>query len=357
MPQPQQTIAASTLLPLQALLSQRGWQAPQWLGPTGLRSEDLNDPTRRLDEGQLRTVWQQALTLSDDPALGVHAGRVVSPAAFGTLGHVLANADNLGQVLKLLQRFHRLVFDSPLLELHPQASGEVMIALRRDETADPEANRPMVEFLLTALLRLASLLSAGEDLASRYLRAIYLRHGRPAAAVEAAYDQVFGPALRHYQSEFSAIRIDASALQMPVAYRDPQVFALLQQQAQAQLRALSTEADPVQRVRACIRRRLLGQAPNIQDIAADCATSRATLQRRLSAAGSSFRALLEQERERSACELLNEGQRIDDIAHLLGYGDTAAFQHAFKRWTGVSAGAWRTRHTEKTSTADQSQHD
>lgn len=338
-----QTIAASTLLPLQSLLQQRGIDPEPWLAKHGLAADTIRNPQQRLPTEQLRRAWADALALSADPALAVHTARVVAPTAFGALGHVLAHARNLGQVLSLILRFHKLVADQPLLEIHGGHPGLVELRLPPDSQADPEASRPLVEFLLISLLRLANLLAAGEDLAPRYLRAVQFRHQRPRAAVRQAYQQVFGPAEIHYAAPHSALRFDAEALALAVAYRDPQLFQLLEQQAEAQLRALATENDPVERARAAIRRRLLGRTPQIQQVATDCATSRATLQRRLAEAGTSFRQLLEDERRSSACELLREGQSIDTIAHLLGYGDTAAFQHAFKRWMGVSAGTWRTQ--------------
>lgn len=339
------TVAANTLLPLKSLLQQRGIDVAPWLAKSGISVDTIRNPQQRLPAGQLRGAWGQALELSADPALAVHTARVVAPTAFGALGHVIAHAHNLGQVLSLILRFHRLVADQPLLEIHSHDASLVELRLTPDPQADPETNRPLVEFLLVSLLRLANLLAAGEDLAPRYLRRVQFRHQQPHSSVREAYQQVFGPAEIRYRSAHSAMHFDAKALALPVAYRDPQLFQVLEQQAEAQLRALATENDPVERARAAIRRRLLGRAPTIQQVAADCVTSRATLQRRLAEAGTSFRQLLEEQRRNSACELLQEGQSIDAIAHLLGYGDTAAFQHAFKRWTGTSAGNWRAHHT------------
>lgn len=352
-----QTIAASTLLPLQSLLQQRGIATAPWLADCGLTAEALRDPKQRLSVDQLRLAWAQALTISDDPAIAIHSARVVAPTAFGTLGHVLAHARNLGQVLSLILRFHRLVADQTLLAIHPASPGLVELRLLPDPDADPEANRPLVEFLLVSLLRLANLLAAGEDLAPRYLRAVQFRHRPPSLAVSQAYRKVFGPANLHYASPHAALIFEAQALNLPVAYSNPELFRLLEQQAEAQLRALATESDPVARARAAIRRRLLGRTPTIGQVATDCATSRATLQRRLAEAGTSFRQLLEEQRRVSACELLREGQTIDAIAHLLGYGDTAAFQHAFKRWMGVSAGSWRAQHTDSQRQGRPDEHD
>ncbi len=67
-----------------------------------------------------------------------------------------------------------------------------------------------------------------------------------------------------------------------------------------------------------------------------------TLHRRLHAEGTGFRALLDETRKVSSCNYLKStALSIGSIATALGYGSTAAFNHAFKRWYGKSPKQWR----------------
>jgi AraC-like DNA-binding protein len=77
-----------------------------------------------------------------------------------------------------------------------------------------------------------------------------------------------------------------------------------------------------------------GQA-RIDKIASELGVSRRTLARRLASEGLSFRTLLDRLRFDLAKRYLRERDLpISEIAWLLGYRETSAFNHAFKRWTG-----------------------
>lgn len=67
-----------------------------------------------------------------------------------------------------------------------------------------------------------------------------------------------------------------------------------------------------------------------------------TLIRHLKQDGTSFQSLRDDALKDRALQLLRRpGLNIHDIASLLGYSDTANFSRAFKRWFGVSPGAYR----------------
>ena len=72
-------------------------------------------------------------------------------------------------------------------------------------------------------------------------------------------------------------------------------------------------------------------------LASELGMSRATLQRRLRAEGTSFEAILDGLRQRLARRYLRkENYSVKKTAYLLGFSDPAAFSRAFKRWTGQS---------------------
>ena len=69
-----------------------------------------------------------------------------------------------------------------------------------------------------------------------------------------------------------------------------------------------------------------------------------TFHRRLSAAGTSFRAELDRARHLVSEQLLVGTELpVCDIAGALGYADSSGFIRAFRRWSGVSPSAWRER--------------
>jgi AraC-like DNA-binding protein len=76
---------------------------------------------------------------------------------------------------------------------------------------------------------------------------------------------------------------------------------------------------------------------SLPDMAALVGTSARTLQRRLDAQGTTYSVVLDEVRQRVALErLLHTDATITEIAHDLGYSDSAHFARAFRRWAGIS---------------------
>ena len=58
-----------------------------------------------------RRLLERASAHLDDPLLGLHLGRSITPAHFGVIGYVLLACGNLGAALQRLQQYQRLVYD------------------------------------------------------------------------------------------------------------------------------------------------------------------------------------------------------------------------------------------------------
>jgi AraC-like DNA-binding protein len=67
-----------------------------------------------------------------------------------------------------------------------------------------------------------------------------------------------------------------------------------------------------------------------------------TLQRELRKSGADFRGIIDRtRRELVADYLVNTDASLTQVAAMLGYGDQAAFNNAFRRWYGMPPGRWR----------------
>lgn len=83
--------------------------------------------------------------------------------------------------------------------------------------------------------------------------------------------------------------------------------------------------------------------PRIQTVAEIAGVNVRTLQRRLKNEDFTFKALIDKARFLESRDLLNEGMPLVDIAYELNYSDQAHFNHAFRRWSGESPGAYQLR--------------
>ncbi|BAW05656.1 helix-turn-helix transcriptional regulator [Nocardia seriolae] len=77
---------------------------------------------------------------------------------------------------------------------------------------------------------------------------------------------------------------------------------------------------------------------SLPEVARELAVSERTLHRRLAAEHTSFRGVLDQVRQLLATELLEQGLTVEAVGRRLGYSDSAAFSHAYRRWRGHPPG-------------------
>ena len=95
-------------------------------------------------------------------------------------------------------------------------------------------------------------------------------------------------------------------------------------------------------MRKAITDRLPSGQPKIDAVAAELGMSSRTLMRELAHLGVTYKSLLEEVRRNLAFRYLQDRRiRLKQIAYLLGYSETAAFYHAFQRWSGLSPAQYR----------------
>ncbi|MCA9650682.1 MAG: helix-turn-helix domain-containing protein [Myxococcales bacterium] len=83
-------------------------------------------------------------------------------------------------------------------------------------------------------------------------------------------------------------------------------------------------------------------SPGIEHASNLLGMSGRSLQRRLNELGTTYSKLLAETRQKLATEWLVESKRsVTDIAHDLGYSDSAHFTRAFRRWVGVGPRRFR----------------
>jgi len=114
-------------------------------------------------------------------------------------------------------------------------------------------------------------------------------------------------------------------------------------QSPADLLAKPDEGNSlVAKIRTIIGDDLSQDLPNFDAIASALHTSPQTLRRRLKEEGLSYQELKDQLRRDSALFYLERGDlSIQMVAEKLGFSEPSTFHRAFKKWTGMTPGAYR----------------
>lgn len=156
------------------------------------------------------------------------------------------------------------------------------------------------------------------------------------------YAKVF-PGPLQFGQPMSAVWFDAAALATPV-HRDAQAMQVFLAASPANV-ILPRLAE--QAVSARVRAVLQQNRPAWADLATTAKSlhmSVSTLQRHLATEGTSFQSLKDQLRRDVAIVRLNTSTvPLAALAAELGFADSAAFQRAFKSWTGGAPGSYRRR--------------
>ena len=203
--------------------------------------------------------------------------------------------------------------------------------LELDDRVRAHANQWMEESLLTAIKVPRIFLGEG------YLpKAVYCRH----AKVDGTdYERYFGSAIR-FRAPFDGIILDRKDLKSPNPIDDQQVHGFLLEYLDS--RVLRAEEDLSAAVRSLLRKLIPTGKFSVDVVADQLGMHRRTLQRRLSVAGLTYAELLDESRASLARDHLStRNLPMGNLAYLLGYADQSAFNHAFRRWHGMTPRQWR----------------
>lgn len=309
----------------------RGLPCDAYLADAAIEPQLLEQAGARVTADQYVALFGSLTERLDDDSLGF-LSRPLRRGSFALITRSAASEVTLDAALRRAARTFGLLQDDVVLE--PVRAGSLAgIALR---FTDPSAVHLafLHEMLMCSLWRLFAWLAGGRLPAARFDFAF---DSPPYAG---SYGKVF-PAALHFNQSRSACWFDASLLQQPVRRDAAAVRAFL---ANARVNVIvPNRGDEL--VSARVRRHLQHSQPDWPDLAATAEAlhmAPSTLQRRLALDGTSFQSLKDELRRDLAIVRLNtSSEPLAALAYDLGFADSAAFQRAFKSWTGSAPGAYR----------------
>lgn len=291
----------------------------------------LKNDKFRLTPSQFGTLARMTWELGNDEFMA----RARRPAPYGTFSlyaREAVRAESLEKAYRHLCRFYKLVNDSIRVELDIEPKQAVLSMTLAEP--DKDQDHMLRDFLLMLWHRFPSWL-IGRRIP---LFEVQFAGERPDHADE--YRLMF-PCPVSYNAEADRLIFDNTVLQAPIIQR---VETLREHLRTAPLQWFTRqEYVPVftRRVRDLLSSDLATQA-DMGAIATYLNMTERTLRRKLKDEGTTFQTIKDDLRRDNAIHQLNQsGLSIVEIAQQLGFSEPAAFNRAFKQWTGQTPGAFR----------------
>jgi AraC-like DNA-binding protein len=309
----------------------RGEPCDGFLADAGIAAELLEHAGARVPSAQYVALFGLLIKRRADEGLGF-LSRPLKPGSFALMARSAMGAPNLESAIQRMAQTFWLLQDDVKLELRREGShAGLSMRFGSLSVAQPVF---LHEMLLRVFWRLVAWLAGGR------LPATHCDFAFETPPHAGSYGKIFPVPLKFGQPQ-TVIWFDASWLQTPV-HRDEVALRAFLADAQANV-VVPRRGNGV--ISARVRNHLQRTRPAWPDLAATAGAlnmSTATLQRRLAVEGASFQSLKDELRRDMAITRLNASAvPLAELALDLGFTDSAAFQRAFKGWTGSAPGAYR----------------
>ena len=292
----------------------------------GLTLQQIKDPDIRIGvRNQIRFLNLVANELQDE-FLGFRLAQRFELRELGLLYYVQASSETLGEALQRVVRYSMIHNEGVRITL--RQNSEMSVAFEYIGVSRA-LDCHQIEFFITTLVRGCRHLTGRHVLPS----GIKLMHRR--IELPAEFRALFGCDIV-FGSEVDEVAFPGSTAQLPLASADPYLNLLLTKYCDE---ALSHRRAKSRAWRLSVENAIAPLLPHgqarIAEVSRRLGVSPRTLGRRLESEGITFSGVLDNLRLDLAKRYLQErALPISEVAWLLGYRETSAFNHAFKRWTG-----------------------
>ena len=304
------------------------------LGAAGLAESAVRDITARTSIVRLARLWRHVLRTTGDNFVGLVIGDAVRSDRFGLGAHVAHHGEDFRQVLLRFAKYASLVNDLLECRLEEEPPHARFVARLHWNVLGLE--RHAVDITFAGVARFAKD-HLGRALAVRELR---LKHGllvaEPRYRAQFAAPIVFG-------ANRNELVFDAALLDEPIRARDSQLGLLLDRYAAQELERLPVVTDLPARIAQLVRQAIDRSTPiELDAIAGELAMSARSMQRKLKDHATSFSTIVDDVRRVAAANLLvAPDANVEQVGFRLGYSEPTAFIRAFKKWYGMTPGAFR----------------
>lgn len=329
------TISVGMVHEAMAAARLRGLDTQALLDQAGIGADLMGSPLARVPAPAYARLWALLADAMDDEFFGMDR-HPMRRGSYRLMCHAALSAEHLGHALQRMLAFLRAVLDELHGELRVE-SGQALIILH-------DQGPPRRMFTYATWLMLVHGLACWLVGRRLPLLAASFRCAEPADAAD--YRTRFCEAAT-FNAAQTRVSLDARLLDLKLVQNDSTVGAFLRDAPANLLVRYRNDASLSAQIRRRLRRLAPAAWPDVDGLARGLNLSATTLQRRLQDEGLSYQRLKDELRRDMAIDLLGQARYpVADVAERLGFVEPSAFHRAFKKWTGVSPGAYRRGQTE-----------
>jgi AraC-like DNA-binding protein len=288
----------------------------------------LLSPHGYMPSADFARLLEEAAAVTGDDCFGLHFGARFNPKDVGPLAYVILHSPTIGAALANAARYLRVHNEGATVAYVRQPP---LAYLQHVLTAVPaDLRRQHAEYSMAIALRTIRLIagSAWSPLEVQF------EHKAPADASE--HVRLFGAPVT-FGCPAGALVVDLEFADREIPAADARLYPILARHLEEMLRTLPPEDTFLASLRQAIGEALQHGKPGLGEVARALALGPRTLQRRLAESKVAFKSLVDDTRRRLALRYLEDPKHtLADVAYLLGYSETSAFNRAFRRWTSVT---------------------
>ena len=279
---------------------------------------NLSDETAQISSEDFYRVLQFINGEIKDELWGIKAGSFLALKLLGLIYRISLHTTTIEEAFHYLNSY--ISSTLPLVKAQTMVTknqAAITVSIENDKEV---INRVILENTLTVIAKEIRLMSH-DEVTIRLGTPHYNRSYPEGWRKDAAYTLSFKPGI------LKATLRQRNHLQLDVLI--PKYVKLIEE--------LSPDKSFSNKVKVTMLSMSDPQLPDIQTISHALYLTPRTLQRRLGEENITFRKLLEDlKKEISLYMLKHNFYSVSAIAHVLGYAEAAAFNHAFKKWFGYS---------------------
>ena len=309
-----------------------GLERGRLLEECGIDEDILSSPDNRFSVQQYDRLFSKAVELSGDSLFGLRLGQMVNIRTGNLATYLVWNCATLREALEKYIEYQKIIGEGIELFLSTQRENAVVTLNVMNNIVD---NRYWFDSILSAVCM------AGRELtdAELKLKEVHFKSTEPELHEE--YRKVFNCTLKWKMPSY-AIIFNKKFLEAPLKQPNKKLMAMFEDEARFTLRKMTGNETYTEKVIKIINNIKFSENLKIEHVAQKIPVNVRTLQMKLKEENSSFQQIVDEMRKQIAVtHLKNKAASIKEISYFLGFSEPAAFQRAFKKWTGKTPGEFR----------------